>query len=142
MRISSQMSPDMKFSALCTNICAKLNYPKKWLIFLLPLFLASCGKKENASPDYSDAFKVTFNTVTHYFDLNQPDNGIKYLDYSFAGIHDPTINDRFRFYGFHYNYWHNTKHDDKKALIYADSMLMMANRSVTKEQYAANFAEG
>src|SRR5579859_4374008 len=109
MRISSQMRPDLKFSAYFGHFYPKQKYPDTWLIFLFFLLFSSCGKKENTSADYSEAFKVTFNTVTHYFDLNQPDNGIKYLDYSFAGIHDPTINDRFRFYGFHYNYWHNTK---------------------------------
>ncbi|MBS1529750.1 MAG: hypothetical protein JSU01_05555 [Bacteroidetes bacterium] len=113
-----------------------------WLLLLLPFFLNSCNKKENASTSYSEAFKGIFNQVNRDFDHGQPEKGLLYLDSAFAKIHDPTIDDRFRFYGFHYNYWFNTKQDYKKSLPYADSMLMMAQKSVTRDQYAANFAEG
>jgi two-component system sensor histidine kinase VicK len=136
------MSPFLKLVAGLGNIYTKLKYPKIWLILLLPLFLFSCEKKNTLSAGYSDAFKVTFDTVTHYFDRKQPDSAIRSLDQSYHKIHNPTVNDRFRFYGFHYIYWQKAKLDYKKALVYADSMLMMAHNSVTREQYAANFAEG
>lgn len=119
----------------------KLKYLKIFPSLLLPLILTSCAKKDNASADYSGAFKVVSKTVTHYYDINQPDKAIAYLDESFHTVNNPTINDRFRFYGFHYVYWQKAKQDYKKAMPYADSMLMMAHKSVTKEQYITNFAE-
>ncbi len=65
-----------------------------------------------------------------------------YLDSAFKTIKSPTVDDKFRFYGFHYIYSQKTKHQNKQALLYADSMLMMALESVTKQQYVSNFAEG
>jgi signal transduction histidine kinase len=124
------------------NVFAKLKFQKIWPVFLLMLFLFSCEKKDAPTAGYSDAFKIVFNTTTHFFDRNQPDSAIKYLDQSFKKIQEPTVNDRFRFYGFHYVYWQKAKLNFKKALPFADSMLMMSQKSVTREQYAANFAEG
>src|SRR6185312_7542462 len=109
------MSPFLRFIGF-VEVSSKIKLSKVWLIFLLPLFIASCNKKETASADYSDAFKSTFKTVTHYFDLNQPDNAISYLKHSYASIKNPTINDRFRFYGFNYVYWQKAKLNFKKAL--------------------------
>ncbi|MFI5159115.1 MAG: histidine kinase dimerization/phospho-acceptor domain-containing protein, partial [Sphingobacteriales bacterium] len=119
----------------------KLNYPGILLFFLVPFFLVSCNKQQKPSSEYSDAFKAISDVVTHYYDLNQPENAISYLDKSFSQIKDPTINDRFRFYGYHYVYWQKAKFNYKNALPYADSMLLVSQKSVTKEQYAANFAE-
>lgn len=136
------MTAFSNFSAGLGDFWAKLKFSRIWLVFLLPLFLLSCGKKESPTAGYSDAFKVIFDGTTHFFDRNQPDSAINYLDQSFKKIQEPTVNDRFRFYGFHYVYWQKAKLDYKKALPFADSMLMMSQKSVTREQYAANFAEG
>jgi len=111
------------------------------LLFLTPFFLVSCDKQQKTSAGYSDAFKGIFDVVTHYYDINQPENAISYLDKSFSQIKEPTINDRFRYYGFHYVYWQKANRNYKMALPYADSMLLMSQKSATKEQYAANFAE-
>jgi two-component system, OmpR family, sensor histidine kinase VicK len=119
----------------------KLNYPRVFLFFLIPFFLVSCDKQQKTSAGYSDAFKGVFDVVTHYYDVNQPENAISYLDKSFPQIKEPTINDRFRFYSFHYVYWQKANRNYKMALPYADSMLLMSQKSATKEQYAANFAE-
>jgi two-component system sensor histidine kinase VicK len=118
------------------------NYPKISLFLFLPFLLFSCNKSETFSDDYSDDFKPIFNKVTYCFDFAQPDHGIRYLDSAFRTIKSPTIDDKFRFYGFHYVYSQKTKHQNKQALLYADSMLMMAQKSVTKQQYVSNFAEG
>ena len=64
-----------------------------------------------------------------------------YLDSAFVHISKPNLNDRFRFYGFHYVYQQKTKGNSKLALLYADSMLIMAQKSVSKQQYVSNFAE-
>ncbi len=131
----------LKRIAAFSNKIIRFNHPVTLLSLILPLFLGSCDKKENAPNEYSDAFKADYDIVNRYFDLGQPAKGIYYLDLSFTRIHNPTINDRFRFYGFHYAYCQKTKGDYNKAFLYADSMMMLAQKSVTKEQYVSNFAE-
>jgi two-component system sensor histidine kinase VicK len=119
----------------------KLRYSNIFLLLFLPLVLASCAKKEGQSVGYSELFKPVFDTVSHYYDFNQPDKAMSHLDRAFSKLNNPSINDRFRFYGFHYIYWQKAKRDYKKALLYSDSMMMTSQKSVTKEQYTANFAE-
>jgi len=129
-----------KFKTAAANNSA-LKYSKIFLLLFLPFAFASCAKKENTPVGYSESFKPISDTVTHYYDLNQPDKAISHLERAFARLNNPSINDRFRFYGFHYVYWQKAKHDYKKALLYADSMLMTSQKSVAREQYIANFAE-
>jgi two-component system sensor histidine kinase VicK len=119
-----------------------INSRKAWLFLLLPFILISCSKKNTDSGEYSEAFKPIFNKASHFFDFNQPAQGIYYLDSAFRHIDKPTINDKFRFYSFHYVYSQKVNKDHKQAFLYADSMLMEARKSVTKQQYVANFAEG
>ncbi|MDB5136435.1 MAG: tetratricopeptide repeat protein [Mucilaginibacter sp.] len=119
-----------------------LNGRKVWLILILCTFIiTSCNKKTTDSGDYSEAFKPVFGKTSRFFDFNKPAQGIHYLDSAFSRIDKPTINDKFRFYGFHYVYNQKTKHDNKQAFLYADSMLTIAQSSVTKQQYVSNFAE-
>jgi two-component system sensor histidine kinase VicK len=108
---------------------------------LLFIILNSCNKKKTEPGEYSDAFKPVFEQTSHYFDFGQPAKGIYYLDSAFIHIKKPSLNDKFRFYGFHYVYQQKTKFDSKKALSYADSMLSIAQKSISKQQYVSNFAE-
>jgi signal transduction histidine kinase len=112
-------------------------------LFLLSLsfLIISCNKKNIEANEYSDAFKPVFNNTSHYFDFNQPARGIYYLDSAFVHIANPNLNDRFRYYGFHYVYQQKTKGNSKLALSLADSMLSIAQQSVSKQQYVSNFAE-
>jgi two-component system sensor histidine kinase VicK len=111
-------------------------------LFFFSLLVISCNKKSIEANEYSDAFKPVFNKTSHYFDYNQPAHGIYYLDSAFVHIKNPNLNDKFRFYGFHYLYQQKVKGNYKLALSFADSMLKMAQQSVSKQQYVSNFAEG
>src|ERR1700712_3850770 len=62
----------------------------------------SCNKKNIEANEYSDAFKPVFNKTSHYFDFNLPARGMYYLDSAFVHITKPNLNDRFRYYAFHY----------------------------------------
>jgi len=112
-------------------------------LFLLAflLFANSCREKTTAPDGYSDAFKPVFARVTALFASNRPEEGIHYLDSSMNYISKPNLDDKFRTYGFHYVYWEMTRHDNAKALLYADSMLMIANKSITRSQYVKNYVE-
>ena len=133
------MSPFLKLLGI--NII--LYSPKRWLM-LLPFVIAifSCNRKEADPADYSKVFTPVFNKTTHFFDFNQPDRAIKYLDSAFSHINNPSVNDKFRFYSLHYVYQQKVKHQYNLALLYADSMLMIAKNSVSRPQYVSNFAEG
>ena len=115
-----------------------------WLstVFACILLSLSCTKKRAPqSDDYSDGFKVIFAGVNKFFDAKQPEKGIKYLDSAFNKLSDPTINDKFRFYGLHFVYSKKTLHSPKNELLYADSMLNIAQSDVKGNAYVSNFAE-
>jgi two-component system sensor histidine kinase VicK len=109
------------------------------LIFLF--FIIACQQKKADEAGYSDAFKPVFNKTSVYFGTNKVEQGLHYLDSSMSRISKPAIDDRFRTEGFHFVYWTRTKGDYKKALLIADTMLSLANQSVTQQQYVANYAE-
>lgn len=110
-------------------------------LFFFSLGIISCNKKNIEANEYSDAFKPIFNRTSHYFDYNQPARGIYYLDSSFVHLSKTNLNDRFRYFGFHYVYQQKVKGNYKLALSLADSMLSIAQQSVSKQQYVSNFAE-
>lgn len=110
-------------------------------LFFSSFLIISCNKKNIEPNEYSDAFKPVFNTTSHYFDYNQPARGLYYLDSAFLHIKNPSLNDKFRLFSFHYVYHQKFKGNYKLALSFADSMLAMAQQSVNKQQYVSNFAE-
>jgi signal transduction histidine kinase len=119
-----------------------VSYGVIWLFFLLfSALLNSCVQKKPGASGYSDAFKPVFDKTSLLFATNRVDQGLHYLDSAMARINKPNLDDRFRTFGFHYVYWKRVKSDNKKALLYADSMLTLANQSVNKQQYVANYAE-
>lgn len=126
--------------AVADNI--RLSYLKIPLLFLSAFLLFSCSKNEKISAEYSDQFTPVYTKTLSLYNNGKTPEGLVYLDSAFATISQPAVNDKFRFYSFHYVYEQKLKHDYKQAFLYADSMLMMAKESVTREQYVANFAEG
>jgi len=113
---------------------------RSFFIAFLLLFV-SCSREKTTKEGYSEAFKPVFVKVTILFGANKVDEGLYYLDSAVSNINDPNIDDKFRTYGFHYIYWHKFKGDNKKALLYADSMLMFANKGVNQKKYVSNFVE-
>ena len=105
------------------------------------VILFSCGKKNNQTSSYSTEFKPVFDKVSLLFETNRPEQAIHYLDSSMGRINNPYLDDKFRTYGFHYGYWKSIKHNNPKALLYADSMLSIANKSTTQKQYVSNYVE-
>lgn len=125
-----------KSFALTVGMCAASLF-----LYFSPFLLISCNKKGIEPNAYSDAFKPVFVKTSHYFELGQPARGMYYLDSAFIHIKNPNLNDRFRYFGFHYIYQKATKGNYKLALAFADSMLSIAKQSASKQQYLSNFAE-
>lgn len=112
-----------------------------WWISILFLIITGCNQKKTESGRYSDAFIPIYKKTAELFDANQSEKGLQYLDSAFNELPRPAVGDRFRYYGFYYTEYQKVKHDHEKALLYADSMMMEANKTTDKTSYVANFAE-
>lgn len=111
------------------------------------VYLSSCHKKSDESGRYTEAFQPIFDQTSVFFDADQTEKGIRYLDSAFNELSSPSYSDRFRFYAFHYVRYQRVLNNYPKALLYADSMLQMANNTADKPDYVhylaeANYAKG
>jgi two-component system sensor histidine kinase VicK len=107
---------------------------------LLLLLFSTCKQKDQNTGRYSDAFIPVNKEVSHLFDVNKAVMALRYLDSAFNKLSSPTYGDRFRYYGFYFNYY-NTKKDHQKAMLYADSMMTVANKTSTEKNYVENLSE-
>ncbi|PWK78922.1 signal transduction histidine kinase [Mucilaginibacter oryzae] len=108
----------------------------------LLLLFNSCTNKVADTGEYSPKFKPVYDTVTLYNTTwKNPRRAIQYLDSTYRYVKDPFIADRFRYYAFHFLYNRKELKDPKTAIIYADSMIMMAKKSITQKQYEVQYAE-
>jgi two-component system sensor histidine kinase VicK len=111
-----------------------------WLIIFLFL-TSSCSRQSNDSGSYSAEFVKIQQKVEKLWSKGKVLEGLNYLDSAYTQLPRPTINDRFRYYGYHYVYNQKTINNYSKGLTYADSMIVFAKKSVNHKQYAANYAE-
>ena len=103
-------------------------------------FITCCHNNETTG--YSKAFKPVFDTVTIYFETNRLGQGLHYLDSSLNHINNPTTDDQFRTYGFHYVYEYKAKLNFEKSMLYADSMLNLVSEKVTNDaRYVPDYVE-
>jgi len=114
-----------------------------WFSFILTVLLAtfSCNQNKPAkTEDLSDGFKVIFNNVNRLDDHKRADEAIHYLDSSFKLLDKPTVNDTFRFYAVHFSYYKIAKLNRHKEMLYADSLVNMAQK-IKGKSYVSSFAE-
>jgi two-component system sensor histidine kinase VicK len=113
-----------------------------WWLFLLTLTIISCGEKKTVdNGDYSDEYLKVQTKADKIWGLRNSDAAVHFMDSAFKRLPNATINDRFRFYAFHYVHYQKLKHDYETALLYADSMVATAKISVNPKQYSMNYAE-
>lgn len=118
-----------------------------WLSAVFVLILASCKQKEAPSnSDYSPAFNAIYHN-NRIYDVQNAEHGMYYLDSAFNHLSSATRNDTFRYYSLHFMYNKRMLHNTDKEMLYADSMMAVANRCVHEKQYVnfyseANFAMG
>jgi two-component system sensor histidine kinase VicK len=114
---------------------------KLWLVMAALSLSISCEKKNADNGDYSEPFKVILATMTGPAKPVALEDERRYIDSSFRQLKNPYTNDVFRYYGLKYLYNMKGTHNVKMALLYADSMLIAAKKSVNNRQYVANYAE-
>src|ERR1700744_1859414 len=112
-----------------------------WLLLAFFSLLQSCAKKDGDIGDYSEQFKAIIAYVQKPNPRRTIQSDQQFIDSSYHKIKHLYINDRFRYYGMKYLYYKRGIFNDKMALVYADSMMQMAKKSVTSKQYVSNYAE-
>ena len=127
----------------CPLFVKRFNYSVKAVFLLfIPLLIVSCqSEKKPEKSGYSEAFLPILDTVSVLFGTDRVERGLQYLDSAMDRISNPNIDDKFRALGFHYVYWKKTKSDNEKALKYANAMLAIANKSVSRKDYESNYVE-
>ncbi|RYZ96960.1 MAG: hypothetical protein EOP47_22775 [Sphingobacteriaceae bacterium] len=112
------------------------------LCLALMSVISGCQEKKGVDDGgTSKEYEPVFQETKRLFDKNLPEEAIHYLDSAFNHVPHPTISDRFKTFGYHFVYFKKVRGDNETALLYADSMLLCAKKSVNEKQYAANFAE-
>jgi two-component system sensor histidine kinase VicK len=112
-----------------------------WLIIFLFLTSSSCSRQGNDDGSYSAEFVKIQPKVEKLWSKGKVLQGLNYLDSAYTRLPHPSINDRFRYYGYHYVYNQKTINNYSKGLAYADSMVVIAKKSVIRKQYSANYTE-
>nr|WP_067058359.1 tetratricopeptide repeat-containing sensor histidine kinase [Mucilaginibacter sp. L294] len=111
-----------------------------WLYTFL-IILSACGKIDTGKDGYSDEFEKARQQIELSWSKEKVKEGLLALDTAFNKIARPTINDRFRFYGYHFVYYQKTVSQYNRALAYADSMLAVNSKSAKTKQYFYNIAD-
>ena len=113
-----------------------------WLYTILVVF-ASCNQINARKDDgkHSKEFDEARKNLEKTWSKGEIKKGILELDTAFNKIENPTINDRFRFYGYHYVYYQKTVSQFDRSLQYADSMLAINAKSEKNRQYYLNIAD-
>lgn len=117
-----------------------------WMIWLL-ITVFSCNRLTDMRPGNTLAFKKIEAHVDTLLGTNRAKQAIEYLDSAFVLVDNPTVLDRYKAYGFRYYYQQKHIGDSKKALLFADTMLTIANQNSNHPEYPAiyvdaNFAQG
>jgi len=127
--------------APCSQFYKKFIINKLWLLLIVLSLLLSCRKKEADTGDYSDQYKAFALKLTNPQYHRNLEIEQHFIDSAFHTIKNPYVNDIFRYYGLKYLYYTKGIMKPRKALLYADSMLIMAKKSVNRKQYVSNYAE-
>lgn len=111
-----------------------------WLYILLLVTFFSCNNQQSDPGKFTDEFVRVLARADKLLDDNPP-QGIIYLDSAFRKLPSPSIHDRFRYYGLHFVYAKRITKDYPTALLYADSMMVLANAKNNSHRYPALIAE-
>lgn len=101
--------------------------------FVLAMF--SCKKKSTRIGNSEEFLRMRAHVDT-LLGTNRTNEGMRVLDSFVNHSQDLTLEDKYGAYGYRYFYYHRALGDHKKALLYADTMLSIANEAAgNRKQY-------
>jgi two-component system sensor histidine kinase VicK len=111
-----------------------------WLYITLFIF-ASCTQNKVDNGQYSEEFKTILKNTEKLWSDGKVKRGLDYMDSAFNKLPDPTLYDRYRFYGFHFVYYQKTVSQFEKSLAYTDSMIAVNNKISNPKTHSRNVAD-
>lgn len=111
-----------------------------WLFTFLVLCI-SCKQEKASTGEYSDEFAAIIKQTEKLWSYGKVKGGLDYMDSAFNKLSHPTLNDRFRFYGFHFVYYQKTVSQFDRSLLYTDSMLAVNAKITDPKMHAHNLAD-
>lgn len=111
-----------------------------WLYIFLFIF-ASCNQNKVDNGEQSDEFNAIIKGTENLWSQGKVKAGLEYMDAAFNKLTNPTLQDRYRFYGFHYVYYQKTVFEFARSLAYTDSMTAINNKITNPVIHARNLAD-
>lgn len=103
------------------------------LLGFLLVAIFSCNKKGNKAGNSEEFLKIRGHVDT-LFGTNHIREGMHVLESYVKNSKDLTLEDKYATYGYRYFYFHRALNDHKTALLYADTMLSIANEAANNPQ--------
>ena len=87
------------------------------------LFASSCNNfQDKRSASAAKDYQAVLNRVSRLFDTNHAEEGLQLLKDAAILLPEATVAQKESTYLFYYNYYYQVKRDNKKAMLYIDSM--------------------
>lgn len=106
---------------------------------ILLLTFNACHRQDDERVYSADFIKLL--DSANQMSYKYPEEAVKFMDRRFRHLKNTTINDKFRRLGFHYVLAIRIRHNDKEALLYADSMLTVINKYGGQQRNPSLFSE-
>ncbi|MEB0261382.1 tetratricopeptide repeat-containing sensor histidine kinase [Mucilaginibacter sp. 10I4] len=110
-------------------------------VYIILFIFASCTQKKVNDGEFSEEFQAIAKNTERLWSQGKVKPGLDYLDSAFNKLPNPTLNDRYRFYGFHFVYYQKTVSQFERSLAYTDSMIAINNKITNTKAHSRNVAE-
>ncbi|MFD0794097.1 ATP-binding protein [Mucilaginibacter litoreus] len=105
------------------------------------LNFTACSQKKSDDGEHSEEFLAIIKKTEDFWNKGKIKDGLDYMDSAFNQMVHPTLQDRYRFYGFHYVYYQKTVSQFESALKYADSMVAVNKKITNPVTHSRNTAD-
>ncbi len=110
-------------------------------VYIILFIFASCTQKKVNDGEFSEEFQAIAKNTERLWSQGKVKPGLDYLDSAFNKLPYPTLNDRYRFYGFHFVYYQKTVSQFERSLAYTDSMVAINNKITNTKAHSRNVAD-
>jgi signal transduction histidine kinase len=117
------------------------------MVFCIGLIFCSCKENSDNKGTGEDYYDHAIDIANKRYGFYYKGKAFNYLDSVYRHAKKLSVNERFKFYGFYCGYYYQQKKDYLKAMVYADSMVLIIEQSNNQnkmvKQYAqANYSKG